>query len=495
MIRKTRQLAAATCFVLMTLLFLDFTGVAHHWFGWLAKTQLVPALLAANAVVILAVIGLTLLFGRLYCSAICPLGILQDAIAFVSRRRKGKASPYRYTKPIAWLRYTVAAVFALALIAGIPAVFVLLDPYSAYGRIAANILAPIYRWGNNLLAGLAERADSYTFYAVDVHLKSLLVLGTAALTLIAIGLLAWRNGRTYCNTICPVGTCLGILSRFSLYRPEFDEQKCTRCGVCARNCKSSCIDAKQTVIDQSRCVACFDCIDRCPAGAMTYRPRKTRRTPANPENNGGLTRSAFLSVASLFALTHTLKAQQLRVDGGLAEIEQKKRPRRQTPLVPPGAQSPKNLSRNCTACQLCISACPNHVLHPSGKLQTLMQPEMTYEAGYCRPECIQCSQVCPAGAIQPVTVPQKTSIAIGQARWIEQNCIVNTDNVQCNTCRRSCPTGAIIQVARDPGDNKSLKIPAVDNELCIGCGACEHLCPARPFSAIYVEGYLKHHNL
>ena len=124
-----------------------------------------------------------------------------------------------------------------------------------------------------------------------------------------------------------------------------------------------------------------------------------------------------------------------------------------------------------------------------------MQPEMSYERGYCRPECVECSLVCPTAAIKPVTTADKSAISIGYAVWIEENCVVNRDEIQCNNCERHCPTGAITLVARDPEYKDSLKIPVVDKELCIGCGACENLCPARPFSAIYVEGNLRHHTI
>lgn len=522
MLRKFRRIAGALFFVLITLLFLDFTGTIHLWFGWLARIQLVPAILAVNIVIIVALVLLTILFGRIYCSVVCPLGVMQDGISFVSGRRKGKKNRFRYSKAISWLRYSVLGVFIVALIARIPAIFGLIEPYSAYGRIASNIFAPLYRWGNNLFAWFAERVDSYAFYSTDVWIKSWVVFGIAVITLVVLAILAWRNGRTYCNTICPVGTFLGFLSRFSFFQPTFDKEKCTKCGVCERNCKSSCIDSKAMVIDQSRCVTCFNCIDKCKFGAMKYQSRAFGKKEAQPvstinttkkdktvvadqattteslasqNENGGLTRSAFLSIAGLFAFTHTIKAQQLKVDGGLAEIEDKKRPDRKTPIAPPGAKSLRNMNTHCTACQLCVSACPNHVLRPSEKLSTLMQPEMSYEKGYCRPECSECAQVCPNDVITLTSLAEKSSIAIGQAVWIKENCIVNTDEVQCTTCQRHCPTGAIQLVARDPGNEKSLKIPVVDKEMCIGCGACEYLCPARPFSAIYVEGYVRHHTI
>lgn len=503
MLRKTRKIAAGIFFLLITLIFLDFTGVVHLWLGWLAKIQLVPAILAVNLGVVIGLSLLTFVFGRIYCSVICPLGVMQDGVSAVSGRRKGKKSRFRYSKAISWLRRSILGVFIAAFVAHIPAIFVLIEPYSAYGRIAGNLFAPLYRGGNNLLAWLAERADSYAFYSTEVVVKSWIVFGIAALTLVAVAILAWRNGRIYCNTICPVGTLLGFISRFSIFKPTFDTGKCTRCGVCAKNCKSSCIDAKNMIIDQSRCVTCFNCIDKCKFGAMKYQAGAFGKKESQDggvaiptaDKGNGLTRSEFLSIAGLVTFTHTIKAQQIQVDGGLAEIEDKKRPLRKTPVAPPGAQGLQNMKIHCTACQLCVSTCPNHILHPSEKLSTLMQPEMNYEKGYCRPECTECAQVCPTGAIKRITVQEKTSIAIGQAVWIENNCIVNTDHVQCNICMRRCPTGAITQVALDPEQQKSLRIPVVNKEACIGCGACEYYCPARPFSAIYVEGYVRHHSI
>ncbi|MDE5568573.1 MAG: 4Fe-4S binding protein [Muribaculaceae bacterium] len=488
MLKRIRQILAVVSIVLITLLFLDFTGTVHKWFGWLAKIQFLPALLAMNVAVIVGLIILTLVFGRLYCSVICPLGIMQDGFAWFGK--KARKNRYTYSAPKNILRYTLLGVMAIAIVAGISWLVALLAPYSAYGRIAQSLLAPVWAWFNNLFASWAEAHESYAFYSVDIWLRGATTLIVAVVTLVVLAVLAWRNGRTYCNTICPVGTVLGFFSRFSLLKPVIDTSKCNGCGLCARNCKASCINSKEHTIDYSRCVACFDCINKCHKGAISY----TRRRSAAATDNiaDASSRRAFLSVTATIAATAALRAQEKTVDGGLAAIEDKKIPERKTKIVPPGARSIRNLESHCTACQLCVAACPNGVLRPSTELDSLMQPESSYERGYCRPECVRCSEVCPAGAIRPITVADKSSVQIGHAVWVRYNCIPLTDGVECGNCARHCPVGAITMVPSDADDDNSLKIPVVNTERCIGCGACENLCPSRPFSAIYVEGHEVH---
>lgn len=506
MLRTIRLTTAFVCFTIITLLFLDFTGTLHTWFGWLAKIQFLPALLALNIGVVIVLIVLTLALGRVYCSVICPLGVFQDIISWVAGKRK--KNRFRYSPALKWVRYGVLAVFIITMIAGLNAFAILLAPYSAYGRMVSSLLSPVWQWGNNLLAYFAERADSYAFYEVDVWMKSLSVLIISVITFIVLFILAWRNGRTYCNTICPVGTVLGFISNYSFFKPVIDTSKCNSCGLCARNCKASCIDPKKHEIDYSRCMACMDCIGKCKHEAIKY----TRRAPkamilnaeavtvnsetvkANSATSQQVndTRRSFLSVSAIFAATSLVKAQGKKVDGGLAAIEDKKIPNRENPIYPPGALSARNFTQHCTACQLCVSVCTNHVLRPSGDLMTMMQPEMSYERGYCRPECTKCSDVCPAGAIHPITTADKSAIQIGHAVWIKENCVPLTDGKTCGNCARHCPTGAIQMVASDPQKLDSIQIPIVNVERCIGCGACENLCPSRPFSAIYVTGHQMH---
>ena len=572
MLRKIRITLAAICFVAVTLLFLDFTGTLHLWFGWLAKIQFLPAVLALNFVVIVILLVLTLLFGRIYCSVICPLGIFQDCVSNLSSRRKGKKARFSYSKEIKWLRYGVLVLFVIALVAGLNALVALLAPYSAYGRMVQSLLAPVWQWSNNLLAWIAERQDSYAFVTKDVWLKSLPTLIVAAVTFVVVVVLAWRNGRTYCNTICPVGTTLSFFSRFAMFRPVIDKSKCKSCHACERKCKAACIDVDNHKIDYSRCVDCFDCIDSCRLGALKYRFAWGRgvgsgstgaKTPQNApvgskmtsdESKNGQNRSsaaptpvaepvvrqgsptaevtdngkgvstidatspvaepveatnkgrrAFLVggaavIGGSLLSSIPMRAEEEEIkdkkrDGGFAEVLPKKAPNRKTPITPFGSESVEKFYKHCTACQLCVTVCPNNVLRPSSRLEHLMQPEMSFEKGYCRPECVKCSEVCPAGAILKITPEEKTEWKVGTAGVDYDLCVVNRDGVSCGNCAHHCPVGAIRMVRKNPDDEKSPRIPSVNEEKCIGCGACENLCPSRPISAITVNGYSVHHNV
>ena len=425
----------------------------------MAKIQFLPALLSLNFLIVGLLALLSLIFGRVYCSVICPMGVLQDGISHLSGMRKGKKFRFSHKAEKKWIRYPVLLLFIIAIVAGAMPLASLIAPYSAFGRIISS-----------------------------VHAKSLLTVTVGVLSFLVIFLFAWKGGRDYCNSICPVGTVLGFLSRFSLLKIHIDESKCTACGLCSRKCKSSCIDYKEHKVDYSRCVACMNCLDSCKHGAISYSFKQKKAVTAEADK----ALRAFLTAGTLALASSTLKAQQRKVDGGFAVIEDKKIPQRGCPIVPAGAQGLKHLSDHCTACQLCVSACPNDVLRPSTRLENLMQPESSYEKGYCRPECTVCSEVCPSGAIQKISKEEKSSIQIGHAVWIRENCLPLRDGVKCGNCARHCPVGAIQMVKSDPAVADSPRIPVVNTERCIGCGACEFLCPSRPFSAIYVEGHQRH---
>ena len=491
MLKKLRVALAVVFWVGITLLLLDFTGVLHHYLGWMAKIQFLPAVMALNVGVIVGLVLLTLLFGRVYCSVICPLGVFQDAVSHLGTR--GKKQPYHYKKEHPWLRYGVWVLFVVCLVAGIQVVVAFLAPYSAYGRMVQELLQPIYLWGNNLLALIAERVGSYAFYEKEVWMRSLPTFIIALVTLGIIIALAFRGGRTYCNDICPVGTTLSFFSRFAMFRPVIDTEKCKHCKACEHHCKASCIaiGKESAQIDYSRCVDCFDCIGACKFDALKYRFAWGKKKETAQADNG---RRAFMTGTAVALGAAALKGVEARAqeiakktDGGFARVLPKQAPEREVPLTPPGSRSVKDFYRHCTGCQLCVAECPNNVLRPSTDLDHLMQPQMSYEKGFCRPECTRCSELCPAGAIEKITREEKTQYHIGTAQVNPELCLMATGKSACGKCSQACPSGAIKLVAY--GENR---IPAIAEEVCTGCGACEYLCPVRPISAITVNGKYQH---
>jgi len=438
-LKVIRIILAALMLLGITALLLDTTGVLRHWLGWMPKVQLLPAMMALNVAVVVAILLVTLVIGRFYCAVVCPMGIFQDLFVWAHKLIFGKKRPYRYRKPANWLRYTVLALFVLAMLVGMNSIAVLIAPYSAYARMVTGLHA----------SGLAQ--------------------WVAIATLAVIGLMSFTMGRLWCNTICPVGSLLGLLAKHRLFGIRIDAAKCVGCRKCEHGCKAMCIDIDNKTVDHSRCVDCWNCLAQCPTGAISLGGKQ----PAESTKPVDDSRRKFVAGTVAVGAAMAVQAQEQKLDGGLAALMDKQVPQRKTPLKPFGSQSIKNFGTRCTACQLCVSQCPEKVLRPSAKLESLMQPELNYTDGYCRMACTRCSEVCPAGAIQPISKEEKTAISIGCAVVLKDNCI------GCGTCARHCPSAAISMV-----DGK----PAVNEARCLGCGACEYYCPARPMTAIYVEG-------
>ncbi len=499
--KKIRITLALLFFSGISLLLTGLVPGAFRWLGWMPKLQFLPAVMGLSILAIAIVLALTILFGRIYCSTICPLGVMQDGISHVSvlaKRARNNRRPFRFRKELKWLRYGIWLLFVLALVFGLQSAVAVLAPYSAYGRIVSSI----------------------------VHFRPGAVLIAAVATLLLTGILAWFTGREYCNVICPVGTTLSFFSRFAIFRPVIDMQKCKNCKVCENNCKAGCIDIANHKIDYSRCVDCFDCIGNCRFDALHLKNYYRKSASGKSEEAssfetaatlgtlrgrgpslamGGVERSetvekeepssavsgrrAFIAGAAMGLTAVALGAQNKKKDGGYAAVEDKLALERETPLTPPGSASIKDFYRRCTACQLCIAACPNGVLRPSSSLEHLMQPEMGFEKGYCRPECTKCSEVCPSGAIIAITREEKTQYHVGSAN-IDRGLCVAEQGTKCGNCARHCPTGAIQMVQSPDG----YMVPSVDAAVCIGCGACENLCPSRPVSAITVNGRHNHLN-
>lgn len=441
-LKYIRIVLAAVMLTGITALLLDTIGLLRHWLGWMPKVQLLPAVLALNVAVVAVILVVTLLVGRLYCSVVCPLGIFQDIVTWFHKIIFGKKRPYRYRKPQNWLRYTVLAVFVVLMVAGLGSIAALVAPYSAYARMVTHLHG----------SGLAQ--------------------GVAIATLCCVGVMSFIWGRLWCNTLCPVGSLLGLISRYRILGIRIDANKCGGCRKCEKACKAMCIDVDSKTVDHSRCVDCFNCLGECNAKAIKF-SLKDFKDPKDPKDLKDPSRRRFVAGSVAVGVAMAAQAQEQKMDGGLAALAHKSVPDRQTPLKPAGAKSLKHFSAHCTSCQLCVSQCPEHVLRPSTGLMTLLQPEISYAEGYCRTACTRCGEVCPTGAILPLTKEEKTAVSIGVAVVLKDNCI------GCGACARHCPAEAIVMV-----DGR----PAVNESRCLGCGACEYYCPARPVTAIYVEG-------
>jgi ferredoxin len=493
-LKKIRVVVAIVVFVLAGVVFLDFTGhVPTALSTLLGSLQLVPAIaklftgLTIASFGLLFIVLLTVAFGRVYCSTICPLGTLQDIVIRLSGRMRRRRWYRHKAAPVA-IHYVLLGASAIAAVAGSMALVDLLEPFSNFGRILTNLGDPILVSVNNAAAFIFGRLGIFGLYHVPLlHAQTVAIL----LTLVFLGVLvylSYEHGRLFCNLLCPAGALLSIVSRISVFKLVIVEERCTDCGFCEMVCKANCIDAESKKIDFNACIGCYNCIDACPTVAFKFDGFGARRELAKPAPVNEPRRAFFGAVV---AAASTMLYQ--RNNDGIADTTKvvSYDQSRKTPVTPPGARNQNRFSNLCTACHLCISVCPPQVISPSlfeYGLAGIMQPRMNYNAAYCTYECVLCTQVCPSGALLPLDVAAKKEVQLGKAGFIKDDCIVITKKKDCGACSEHCPTKAVKMV---PYEGK-LMLPELNNDICVGCGACEHACPTVPRKAIYVVANAVH---
>ncbi len=494
LLRRIRIVFSTLILIFFILIFIDFKSlIPTAYINTLMFLQFVPSAVKFFDLETLAGIGflivlvLTLLSGRTYCSFLCPLGIGQDLFSRIGGLFKKRFRRYGFKKPFTILRYSILAITLIfTLIWGIYLI-TLLDPYSIFGRITTYFVKPCIIVINNFLAGILGKFDIYTLSNVPVKRFTLIVYSIPAAFFILVGIMSFIKGRLYCNTVCPVGTLLGLISKVSIIRINFSETACTRCGRCSLRCKSSCIDFLKYDVDISRCVVCFNCIHACQDKAISYGFVKFKKKIH--ETDEGKRKLIAESILLLFGLSFTAKGQDKTAPK--PKKESTVRENRTYPVCPPGGIAIADFNKGCTACSLCISACPNGVLQPSFKqygIAGIMQPVMDYHKSFCTYNCIICTQICPTDALHPLVLEAKKLTQIGKAKFIKDNCIVKTEKTACGACSESCPTKAVHMIPYEG----NLLIPEVTEDICIGCGHCEFACPTVPYKAIFVDGNTVH---
>ncbi|NTW78209.1 MAG: 4Fe-4S dicluster domain-containing protein [Syntrophaceae bacterium] len=475
---KLRKIVSGIIFIGFVLLFLGGEKLSVFLADLLPPFQLVPALIrsitqpaALFFAGLMFIILITLIFGRVYCSFLCPLGTLQDIVITLAHRT-GRKPAYAFSRPQNTLRYIILALTVASLFTGILWLVNLLDPYSLVGRIFSYFFQPLLVYTYNLGIIILKPLNIFLYpkQTASIPMPDMVI---AACFLLTILYLSVKHGRLYCNTLCPVGAFLGLLSHVSIFQLALRKESCSKCLRCESVCKAGCINPQAASIDMSRCIGCFNCLDACSTAAINYRPmwRRTRSSSWSPARRGFIFGS-FAAAVALLSAFH----RDIRNVAGIVLASS------DPPVTPPGSQNVERFSKTCTACCLCVAACPTSVLTPSfldyGPAG-LLQPKMNYEKSYCDYECNVCGKVCPTGAISRIKLDDKKLTQIGEAKLLKDVCVVYVEHNNCGACGEVCPTHAIRFT-----DRENILYPEIDKQYCIGCGACQLACPTTPRSIV-----------
>lgn len=489
-----RRILAALVFIVIVCEALGATGACKT--GILL--QFAPALLTSVSlalpvaiVVFLIVFALTFVFGRVYCSVLCPLGILQDIFLVLRMSRKKKPGPFKhYDTRI--VKIVVFCIVVPLFCFGITLPMVLLLPSSNFFALLTNVFVQgVFRLTQILGMNVEIKSPDPQCGA---YLTSLITL------VILFAMTIWK-GRLYCNTLCPVGAVLSIPAKFARYGIKIDADNCKGCGLCEKSCKAGCIDAKSKTVLTDNCVVCGNCLDKCPRGFISFgkiekkSPKPAPQTavaapegenaPAKaeePKKSCNLGRRYFIAEAAGIIVGAGAGAVISKLTSTSLEEEVEDDEDNPLPSMPPGAITRKRFQSHCVGCGLCIAKCTGGVLKASVKqygLAGFMQPYLDYKSGFCSFTCKECSDICPTGALVPMTLEEKQTTRVGLAQFTGSRCVACKLDQDCGACGEHCPVGAIVMTPF-----RNTKIPRINEDLCIGCGACQHICPGLPETGI-----------
>jgi ferredoxin len=490
-LKKIRTIVSLLFFIPTSFLFLDFSfHFAETFSKEILYLQFIPSIISFLSLAGVAAAGfifviiLTLLFGRIYCSSICPLGTLQDIISFI-KRKFTKRKAYKRNVDFVKSKYVILLIVVILFFSGNIIGISLLDPYSNFGRIISHLFKPIYIGANNIISSLLEKFNYYSLFPYEIKTISLISFSYSILFFFGIISLVYYKGRLFCNTLCPVGVMLGAISKISFIKISIDQTHCTSCNSCTRVCKAGCIDKEGKNIDFSRCVNCFNCFAVCPSGGISFNNQFSKKV--SPSTFSSTRRNLLKRTLAFSAFLSGVAISQIKI---IPEKASTIAVPKKNHVTPPGSKNLEYFNNNCTACHLCITACPTQVLQPAFLeygLSGFLQPKMDYQTSFCNYDCKICSDVCPTDAIKTISLDRKKTVQIGIAKFIKDNCIVETEKTECGACSEHCPTKAVKMVPYE-----KITIPEVQEEYCIGCGACEYACPTKPHKSIYVEGNVQH---
>ena len=460
-----------------------------------------------------ALLGLTLVFGRVFCGWICPFGTLHHFFAWIFPSTYGRGNSRvmaNHTHGYQRVKYYLMYAFLAAAVAG-SAIGGLFDPICICVRaIGLAVLPAVQYIGGHALGVASSVNERHVQFAADGaqdflarsvwQSKQFYFHETWFIGFLLIATLFMNRfiPRFWCRVLCPLGAFLGVFARFALFGMEKDHAKCTDCNLCLVNCQGA--DSPQGGVKwrQDECHMCMNCETACPEDVIKFRFLPGRRSTTAVPDTGR--RTALASVAAgAIAIPAARTADSLDANYDSRVIR------------PPGAVEERAFLERCIRCAECMKVCPNNALHPAffeAGIEGLWTPILISRIGYCEPSCVLCGQVCPTGAIQKITEREKLGqgvppIKIGTAFYDHGRCLPWSMQTPCIVCEEFCPTSpkaiwveevdAEVRSA-EPGPNGEqppmktvhLQRPHVDPALCIGCGACEKVCPVQDRPAVYV---------